>query len=55
MDPLTAALNFGTALMNLLALPENAALREANAQVLVKFIGLFERAHAKLNPPDKPA
>lgn len=48
MDPITAALNFLTALMNLMALPENAPVRAANAGVLVKCIGLVDRINSHI-------
>jgi hypothetical protein len=53
MDPLTAACNLGTAILTFMSLPENAELRKANADLIGKLIGLFNKAHDK-QTADKP-
>jgi uncharacterized protein (DUF849 family) len=52
MDPFTALLNNGTALLNFLQTPEGQKVAALNADLVQKIIAFFEKMHAKLNPPD---
>src|SRR5947207_592498 len=59
MDPVTAALNFGTALCNFLATPEGqgvvADIRGVNADLAHKLSDLLNHSHKTVAESDQPA
>jgi hypothetical protein len=59
MDPVTASLNFGTALCNLLATPSGQGiiddLRKVNADLVDKLSSLLNHAHKVVSTSDQAA
>ena len=54
MDPSTALLNNGTALLNFLSTPEGQKVAALNIELIQRILAFSEKMHNKINPPEKP-